>query len=324
MKRILITGATGFVGRRLVSRLIKEGYEVIAVTRDADRARAVLPSDVEVIVSDIVNGEELVSDLGKVDFDVVYHLAAELDEASPDLWKVNVEGTKNVIEAIRGRPIERLIYLSSSGVLGSTNGPAKEDMPYNPETKYEESKAEAERIITYAWLKYQIPYTIVRSTIIYGPNKIFADILKAAKSGYPIIGSGKNRFHLIYIDDVVDALVSVLDSRASNKIYHIAGPDVYTYEETYALMCRLLGVKLPDTHIPKSAAIAAASAYSRFAKLMKKKPGTTMLPSSIKRLTRDRVIDISLIRRDLGWTPKVKLEEGLKKTIKQLQKRGML
>ena len=76
--------------------------------------------------------------------------------------------------------------------------------------------------------------------------------------------------------------------------------------------------------IPKSAAILAAATASRLSRMLNKKSSTTMLPSSIKRLTRDRVVDTSLIRRDLGWEPRVKLNIGLEKTIKALKKKGML
>ncbi len=323
MASVFVTGATGFVGRRLVDRLVEDGHDVTVLARDPSRVRELFSNNVSVIVGDVTDINSLKSISGK-HFDFAYHLAAQLDESAPNLWEVNVKGTKNVLESLVGTGIERFVYLSSVGVLGSTRGPAREDMPYNPETRYEESKAEAERIITHFWLKYQIPYTIIRATIIYGPNKIFADILKAAESGYPLIGKGDNRFHLVYVDDVVDALLAVMSPIAKNKIYHVAGPDVYTYKETYAMMCKYLGVKMTNRSIPKSAAILAAATASRLSRVFNKKSSTTMLPSSIKRLTRDRVVDTSLIRRDLGWESRVKLNIGLEKTIKALRKKGML
>ncbi len=321
--KILVTGATGFVGKRLVRRLLDDGHTVTILTRDVSRAKSFFGDAVSVYEGDITRPETL-KGLARRQFSYVFHLAAELNESSPDLWVINVDGTRNLLESIKGKKLNRFIYLSSIGVLGQTNGPAREDMPYNPETKYEESKAEAERIITYFWLKHHIPYTIIRSTIIYGPNRIFAEILKAAKSGYPLIGRGNNRFHLIYVDDVVDALVKAMDPIAENKIYHIAGPDVLTYKDTYTLMCRLMGVKPPDRRVPRPVMLAFATAYEKLARVSSKQPKTTMMSSSIKRLTRDRVVDTSLIRRELGWEPRFSLEEGLKRTISELSRRGLL
>ncbi len=315
--RILITGATGFIGRRLARKLSRD-HRIIALVRDKSRAKEVLPPGTKILVGDILDRNSL-SVLKKEKFDIVYHLAAELDESSDKLWETNVDGLRNVLEAVKKKGIKRFIYLSSIGVLGETKEPATEDHPYNPDTRYEESKAEAERIIMNFWLKYKIPYTIIRSTIIYGPNNIWAQIIKAAGKGVPIIGSGKNFFHLIYVDDVISALTLALSPVAENKVYNIAGPDVKTYEETYTLITRLLGSKQPSSRIPVSLAIGLAK--------VKEILGTsdvTAKSSSIKRLIRNRIVDWSLINKDLGWKPRYSLEDGMKKTITELKKRGMI
>ncbi len=321
--RILVTGGTGFIGRRLVNKLLKKGHHVIVLDRNIRNARKIFKDSVELIEADILDQHSL-APLKRKRIDVIYHLAAILDETSPEMWRVNVEGTKNLLETLKNKKLERFIYLSSLGVLGETKEPAKEDAPYNPETKYEESKAEAERMITYYWLKHGIPYTIIRATIVYGPNETWAQIIKAAKEGYPIIGSGENLFHLVYVDDVVDALVLALAPIARNKIYHIAGPDVLTYKDTYKLICKLLGVKFTDKRIAKPLALALSKLYEGISKIKSEKPKVTMLSSSIKRLTRNRVADTTLARKELGWKPKYSLERGMKKTISELTKRGLI
>ena len=314
--RILVTGATGFVGRHLVNELVKK-HKVLALSRDPDKARDILPENVEIIRGDITDRESL-KGLRRKRIDVVYHLAAEIDESSKRLWEINVTGLRNILDVFRNKRLERFIYLSSIGVLGGTSIPAKENFPYNPETRYEASKAEAERIIADYWLKYQIQYTIIRSTIIYGPNKVWAGIINAAKKGFPLIGSGENKFHLIYIDDVVSALVLALSPIARNKTYNIAGPDSLTYKETYNIICKILGSKMPSMKVPRSAAIAFASIYSKV------NSNLTVNPANIKRLTRNRIVDYSLAERELGWKPVTHLEKGMRITIKELAKRGMI
>jgi len=315
--RVLITGVTGLVGSRLAKKLVKAGHKVIGVSR-----RDIKIPGVEVINADITKWEDVKKIRKK--FDVVYHLAAELDESSPRLWEVNVTGTKNMLELVKNRNIERFIYLSSIGVLGETDSPATEEMPYNPKTKYERSKAEAERMITYYWLKYNIPYTILRSTIIIGPNKTWEKIFKAAIEGYPIIGSGTNYWHLVYVDDVVNALVKALNPIARNKIYHIAGPDVMTYEEVYRLICKKLRVPFPGTRIAPHIAKAYAIAHELRAKVLGGKPELTKMRASIDRLIRNRIASTERAKKELGWKPRWKTEKAIEKAIAMLRKEGRI
>lgn len=308
--KILVTGADGFVGSRLVKKLAKE-HSVIAFSLTNKE----IPGAKQVIIGDVLKD---LSGLYKKHFDVVYHLAAVLDESNPELWDVNVEGTRNLLELCKNRRIERFIYSSSIGVLGETKEPAKEDFPYNPQTKYEKSKAEAERIVMDYRLRYRIPYTIVRSTIVYGPNDFWRQIFEAARQGFPIIGTGNNYFHLIYVDDFVDALVEVLNPVAKNKIYHVAGPDPHTYKDTYKLIAKILKVEPPTRHVPTSVAKAMALAHETRAKLQGKKPKVTLMRTSIDRLVRNRIVSTEKIERELGFKPRYTLEEGLRKTVQEL------
>jgi len=308
--RILVTGADGFIGKRLVKALSKE-HSVTAFClekKELDGARDVVAGN---LTGDL-------SGISRKRFDAVYHLAAVLDETNPSLWDVNVEGTRRLLEVCKRRKIRRFVFLGPIGVLGETREPAREDFPYNPQTSYEKSKAEAERTIMDYKLRYQIPYTIMRSTIVYGPNRFWRQILEAAKKGYPLVGKGDNYFHLVYVDDVVEALTLMLDLKTKNQIYHVAGPDVYTYKETYELIARLLGVPKPEASIPVPVAKARALAHELSSKLRGRKPNVTLIRASIDRLVRNRIVSTEKIERELGFKPKHSLEKGLKKTIKAL------
>ena len=299
--RILVTGATGFVGSRLVKALEKKGHTVIGFgSKDGNLLT-----------------EGGLANIRSKRFDVVYHLAAELDETSPRLWEMNVEGTRNLLEICKRREIRRFILLNPIGVLGSATRPLREDDPYNPFTRYEKSKTEAERIVMDYRLKHQIPYTIVRSTIIYGPNRFWSQIFEAAKQGYPMIGKGNNQFHLVYVDDVVQFLLLALKPEAQNQIYNLAGPDSHSYRDTYKLICKAIHKRFPQKSINPIAAKAAGIAYLARAKLKGGKPNVTLLPSSIDRLLRNRIVDISKAE-SIGYRPRYPLEKGLLKTAKEL------
>lgn len=299
--RILVTGATGFVGSRLVKALEKKGHTILGFGS----------SDGNLLT------EEGLANIRSKRFDAVYHLAAELDETSPQLWEANVEGTRNLLEICKRREIRRFILLNPIGVLGDARHPLREDDPYNPKTRYEKSKAEAERLVMDYRLKHQLPYTIIRSTIIYGPNRFWRQIFDAAREGYPMIGKGENQFHLIYIDDAVQFLLLALKPEAQNQIYNLAGPDVHSYRDTYRLICKTIHRRFPSKTISPIAAKAAGIAYLARSKLRGEAPNITLLPSSIDRLIRNRIVDISKAK-SLGYRPRYPLEKGLLKTAKEL------
>jgi len=299
--RILVTGATGFVGQRLVRALQKQGHTVIGFGREANLLT-----------------EEGLDMIRSKRFEAVYHLAAQLDETAPDLWQTNAEGTRSLLELCKRRGLERFILLGPIGVLGETKTPSTEEDPYNPQTKYEQSKAEAERLVMDYRLKHQIPYTIVRATIIYGPNRFWQQIFDAAKKDYPMIGSGQNQFHLVYVDDVVDFLVLCLKREAENQIYNLAGPDCLTYRETYKLICKAIHKRFPQNSVNPIVAKAAALAYVARKRLQNEAVNVTLLPASIDRLLRNRIVDTTKAR-GLGYKPRYSLEKGLARTVKELK-----
>ena len=121
-KRILVTGGTGFLGKRLVQKLLNEGNDVIVFSRHLHDD---LPEDVKPVLGDIRDKGALRKAFEKID--VVYHLAICLNESDPDMREINVKGTQNVAELCKESGVKRLVYMSSSGVLGETDAPAEED-----------------------------------------------------------------------------------------------------------------------------------------------------------------------------------------------------
>lgn len=292
---ILVTGGKGFIGSRLVDVLKKKGHNVECF----DSADG----------KDILDFDEVKRALkGK---DAVFHLAAVLDEDSPKLWDVNVKGTENVLEAAAKQGVGRIICLSTVGVMGDIKERADENTAMNPVTEYEKSKAKAEEIAQ----SYQelIPVTIIRAAMVYGPNEYWRKIIGLVKKGFPVIGSGKNHFQLIYVDDLVDALCFVLEKEvAREEAYIVAGHEEKTLKETYIAIQSILGVRGKVKSIP----VFLGSFISRLQALRGKKDIAT--PEHIRRLVRERLYDTRKIN-SLGWKAKNSLEEGMRKTIGGLE-----
>ncbi len=308
--KILVTGGTGFLGKRLVNKLLQQGHNVFVTSLQVDHE---LSESATFIKADVRNKTDLAKAFAGVD--VVYHLAICLDESSKDLWSVNVDGTRNVVELCKDFHVKQLVYMSSSGVLGETEQPSRENFPYNPKTQYERSKMESEKIIKASGVNY----TIIRTSIIIGPSPIWAAIFYAAKKHYPIIGSGKNYFHLVYVDDVVGLLAAVKNNpKAANQIFHIASPDAKTYEEVYKIIAKELGVPMTEKHVPIKLALLMSYLYELKCKLSGEKPKVTKMRSSIERLIRNRIISIEKAEKILGFQPKHDTRSAIRETVKYL------
>ena len=296
MQKVLVTGSEGFIGKRLVQALRKKGYKVVEF--------------------DVKKGNNLLDyeqcrKASKNCFAVV-HCAAVLDEQSKALWNVNVLGTENIIRASAENRVKRFIFLSTAGVYGDVKGIADEKTKAKPVTEYEKSKAQAEKVVeAYREL---IAVTILRPAIVLGPNEYWRKIIKQVKKGFPLIGSGKNNWHLVYVDDLIDAIVFSLENeKARDKVLNVAANDALTLEQMVLEIKKCIGLKPKVMKIPVWLGKLIGYLYITFSS----KPIIT--PAHIRRLVRNRHYSIERIK-SFGWKPKVSTKEAIEKTIKELQK----
>jgi len=291
---ILVTGSEGFIGKRLVQALRKKGYAVIEF--DVKKGNNLL--DYEQCKKACRNCYATV------------HCAAVLDEESKALWNVNVLGTENIIRASAENKVKRFIFLSTAGVYGDVNGIADEKTRTKPVTGYEKSKVQAEKVVeAYREL---IGVTILRPAIVLGANEYWRKIIRQISKGFPIIGSGKNKWHLVYVNDLVDAIVFCLENeKAVGKTLNVAADDVLTLEQLVLGIKEALGLKPKVMKIPTWLGKLIGYLYITFAS----KPIIT--PAHIKRLIRNRHYSIERIKA-LGWKPSVDTAKAIKRTVKEL------
>ena len=308
--RVLVTGATGFVGRILCARLAELGYAVRCATRN-------LPAATERGGFETVAVGELGPDTDWAQalegISVVFHLAARthvLHEVSGDPWaeyrRINVEGTRTLAQAALHAGVRRIVFLSSIKVTGErTDGhPFTENTPPQPEDAYGVSKGEAERALLSLTRDTDLEPVILRPPLVYGPGVKgnFLRLMHWVARGVPLpLASINNRRSVIYADNLADALIAAATSPAApGKTYLVSdGEDVST---PYLMQSIAAAMRVHSRLFACPSALLMA--------------GATVLGKreEMRRLTGSLQIDNSSIRRDLGWNPRFQLLQGLAQT----------
>jgi nucleoside-diphosphate-sugar epimerase len=301
--KILVTGATGFIGRNIVEDLLKQGHEVHGLVRRSSKSAFLANKGVQLVYGDIVDSKSLDSVSGK--FDAVFHCAALVDNKNwQNLRLVNVIGTENVCKLCLRLAVRKLIYLSSVAVVsGHFRVPLVEDLPYSSINLYGKSKIEAEKIV---WdYRYKgLASVILRPPMVYGEGEphLFKLILFLVKHRlFPVINAGKTRLHLGYVKNVSGAAVAALDNEDFLKqTYFVADKEVLTVGEIYSILAEAISAAKPFI-LPES-----------FTPLLVNIP---WLGKRIGFFLKDRIYDTSRIEA-LGYEPEYKAREALARSAR--------
>lgn len=319
--RVLVTGATGFTGGHLAANLARCGHQVRALVRPASRARfdrSALPgAGVEAVEGDLTDATAVARAVEGAE--VVYHVAAmyrEAGVADAAYVRTNVDGTRHLLVAARDAGVRRVVHCSTGGVHGHVaHPPANEEAPLNPGDVYQRTKLEAELVAREFGRAHGLEVVIVRPIGIYGPgDRRFLKLFRGlARGRFPLIGSGKVLYHLTYIDDLVEGfrLCGAVPA-AAGRTYLLAGPRYTSLEELLALVARELGVRPPRWHWPVWPFWTAAVLAEWLCVPFGIEP-----PIYRRRLdfyTKSRAFDTTRARTELGFAPKVDLEEGIHRT----------
>jgi len=264
-KEVLVTGAAGFTGSALVRKLAARGAAVRAFVRPGKGPETLENLPARWLGGSIMDPGDVAEAVAGVSH--VFHLAtlfrsprATYDE----LHDVHVLATKRLAEAAaRQRPMPRFVHVSTVGVHGHiAHPPADENYPLNPRDNYQATKAEAE-----VWLRdfahrEGLPITIVRPTPIYGPGdrRLFKVFLMVARSLVLTLGSGKQLYHLIHVDDLTDFMLYIADLPESvGEVYICGGDEVMRFDDLVRVIADHYGRKPHTLHMPISPALALAA-----------------------------------------------------------------
>jgi len=319
--KTLVTGATGFIGRHLVSALVHEGREVRCLVREKSKTENLQKLGVELVCADFLDKASLLPALQGVS--IVYHLAAEVYSSKvADYFKYNVEGTRNLIESCNGNSIERFIYCSSIAAAGPSQDSktllTEKDF-CNPITPYGISKYEAEKVVLGYSSKNKVPAVIIRPPPIYGPgqSKIITDFFLQVKKGkFYIMGTGEYLRSLCYIDNLIEGiLLTEKNPAAIGEIFYLSDKKVYTFKEIVQTLADVQDINLTLIKLPP---FVAHSAMFLFNILHKFVNINILKLYTIGSMAKNLGCSIMKAEKVLSYGPSINLEEGVRKTIKCL------
>ncbi|MCX5807566.1 MAG: NAD-dependent epimerase/dehydratase family protein [Proteobacteria bacterium] len=315
---VLVTGATGFIGKYVVENLLDEDFIVYALTRTNN---PVLNKNVEIIKGDITESFIVPDEVGKI-----YHCAGVISEKMR-MWPVNVQGTKNIVDAAIEHNC-KLIHLSSAGVIGkASNKNINEETPCNPRSLYEKTKFEAEEVVREG-IKRGLRAQMLRPTIVFGegrePEKdSLLQLLRTIVSGrYRHISKGRGVYNIVYAGEVARAMhVLGNDSITNGRVFFINTP--LSFSEFASIVYR--SVKKNEKNIgniPYVLAFGAAFAFSFLQLITGKKRGLTF--SRLKALTDASIISQERMLNETGYKPLYGVDEYLKQLCAEYLKKGFL
>lgn len=315
---IMITGATGFVGRALMNAYLANGADVVALVRQmpSESDRDFNHPHLSVRQGDIVDLDSLKGKFQGIR--QVIHAAGRLgayDVSEAEYDQVHVDGTRNVIlEAERAR-VEKILHVSACGVQGNTDDfPQTEEFPYAPSNAYEFSKAEAEQMVL-NFADAGVPVVVARPDFLYGPGDLYVlGLFQAIARGlYFHINGGRATCVPTYIDDCVDGLMRALDEGQTGEVYNITGPRSVTFRQMTDRIADEMGVGRIKLSMPKPMATVIASTLEATVPLVGGTPPITQFGVSF--YGNHHQFSYAKAMHSFNYFPQVDIDEGIARTV---------
>lgn len=317
-QRVLVTGATGFTGSHLCRRLVAEGHHVRALIRDPVRAESLRQSGVELVSGDLRDERSLTPAIKGVE--IVYHIGALFrpeNVSRSDMWEVNVQGTRDLLDASVKAGVGRFVHCSTIGVHGDIkNPPANEETPYGPGDYYQESKTEGEKLALEYMVEGQLPVVVFRPGGIYGPGDLrFLKLIKAINSRkFVMLGSGQVQYQMVYIDDLIEGILRCgTREEALGNVYILTGESPVTLNQLVGEIAQVLEVPPPRWRFPVTPVYLAGLLCEMMFKPLGIQP--PLYRRRVDFFRKTRAFDISKAKSELDFQPKTGLKEGVKKTV---------
>ncbi len=322
--KVLVTGASGFIGNAVAHRLVDQGHKVRCLVRQTSNTQA---------LSDIV-WDKAIGDITSVNdcreavrgMEAVIHCAAHVTDYGSwkSFQKINVEGSQNIAEAALGNKVDRFVYLSTSDVLGLRNRVMDDSMsPKKSGFPYPDTKIEAEELLFDLFRKRGLPLVALRPAWVYGPGDrtFFPELVDAMKQGFMVyFGDKRNFLVTTYIDNLVDAMMLALEKPdAIGRAYLVTDGVEMTWEDLCTRLADELKLKSPLVTIPNFLSKPLAFGLETTWKLTFSKNRPLLTRYSVAFMGSNLRYDDKRIRNELGYQPEILPEEGIRRTIEWLK-----
>ncbi len=325
--KILLTGASGFVGSHLAESLVKRGYEVHCFVRSSSSLRWLANLDVKFVYGSLLDKRSIAPALREADY--VYHLAGvtkALDENG--YYRGNVEATKNLVDTILEQKIrlKRFLFVSSQAAYGPSEGlePISEESTPNPLTYYGRSKLHTQHFVENHFA--DIPTTIVMPSTVFGPRD--TDVLgffKAVKHGIIPVLQGKDRFtSMVYVKDLAEGIILAAENKKSTgQKYFLCDQYPYSWGEMARITLDILGKRAVHITIPLALMKFMAGSADYIGKF-RKKPGILSRQKVIEMRQEFWVCSSKKARTELGFNPQNSFSENIQETLNWYSAHGWL
>ncbi|CUU09871.1 Nucleoside-diphosphate-sugar epimerase [Candidatus Kryptobacter tengchongensis] len=315
--KALVTGGTGFIGSHLVDELLRRGYDIRCIVRDTSNLKWLDGKNVEILKGSLFDTDFLKKAIKDVDY--VYHIAGVTKGKNyQDYYRGNVETTRNLLNAsLENQKLKKFILASSLAAVGPGDDaiPVDETREYKPITSYGKSKAEAEKLALS--FKDKLPITIVRPPSVYGPRDTYTfELFKYVKFGFlPAVLPDEQILSLVYVSDLVDGFILAGESdEATGKVYFISDERIYTWKEIETAVLKAIDKKVIRLKIPPMILYSVSFVSELVFKLQGKASPLNL--EKIKDIRQKNwACSIEKAKKELGYKPKVSLEDGMRLTI---------
>jgi len=327
--KILVTGASGFLGKNLVHALSDAGHScrcLVLSTSNVDSLKD-LPST-EFFIGDITDKKSLAGVQDGID--AVFHLAAVMGHVGAfsatrkqwdDFRAMNVEGTRNLAECFISRPLKRFVFVSSTAAMGLIPDiVVDENTAVRPKTPYQCSKTEAEELLRDYSRDKGLPAVILRPSVFYGKVMVgdLYKLVRFMKKGFlPHIGWGGNLSPIVHVNDLVNACIACIEKGKSGETYIITSTQSYGMRELTGSVKKALKAKPLEFTIPVSVAMSIAFLSEVLYKISGINPLITM--ESVRGVAADRRFSIAKAQRELDFVPEIGLDQCVIEAIEWLR-----
>jgi 2-alkyl-3-oxoalkanoate reductase len=326
----LVTGAAGFVGQAIVRRLLADGDRVRALTLPGDRRLPELRAlgNTDIVEADVTSFDAVAPHLAGVSR--VFHTAALVHGWHP--WEryraINVGGTQHVARAAHAHGVARFVHVSTSDVFGVPRGDEliDESTPYREWNEpYPDTKIAAERWLWDFHRESGLPVSVIYPGWVYGPGDqaFFPSLAQAIDDGFMMFWHRHTRLFWAYVDNLGDAIVlaGTHPAAVGNGYLVHDGDDGPTLQEVCARIAAQGGKRPPTLHLPYAVAFGAAWLAQALWRALRLRGAPLLLTNDVKSFGSQWRLSNAKLRRDLGWTPRVSIADGMDAALAYLRER---